>query len=37
VIEQNIDGTVEVLVCLRDTLEEGPYHFLRVAAIRDQN
>ncbi len=39
VIEQNIniDGTVEVLVCLRDTLEESPYHFLRVAAIRDQN
>ena len=33
----NIDGTVEVLVCLRETLGEGPYRFLRVAAVRDRN
>jgi hypothetical protein len=39
IVEQNVsvDGTVEVLLCLRDTLEEGPYHFLRVAAVRDRN
>jgi len=39
VVEQNIniDGTVEVLACLRDSLEDSPYQFLRIAAIRDQN
>lgn len=30
-----VDGSVEILACLRDTLGQNPFHFLRVAAIRD--
>lgn len=39
VVEQkvDVDGTVEVLVCLRAPLEESFHHFLRVHAVRDQN
>lgn len=39
VIDQRIDldGSVEVLLCLRAALEESPYRFLRVGAIRDRD
>ena len=31
----DIDGTEEVLVCLKSPLEESPYHFLRIALERE--
>lgn len=33
----NIDGTVRVLICLRDRLSDSPYRYLRIRAIRDRN
>ena len=31
----DIDGTEEVLLCLRDALDDSPYHFLRIRVVRD--
>lgn len=31
----DIDGTEEVLLCLRDSLAKSPYHFLRLKLIRE--
>lgn len=32
----DIDGTEEVVLCLRSPLSESPYHFLRIKVIRSQ-
>jgi hypothetical protein len=32
----DIDGTEEVVLCLRDALADSPYHFLRISLIRDE-
>lgn len=33
----NLDGTIRVLICLRDRLSDSPYRYLRIRAIRDRN